>query len=347
MSYTFCPVRRPRGYAFSPELHRLLSRLVPECDLVHVHGIYQFHTVSACHLARKHGKPHVLQIHGALNPFHRRQKVLKKRTYELLVERRNIAGANAIVYTSQAEQQSVEGAFRTRAGFVVPCPVDVGRYSGSREADGRELVTFLGRLTEKKRPELALRAFAEAARTREDAQLVIAGPDDEGIGDRLRAEARALGIAERVSLVGIVTGEAKAELLRESRAFVLPSRDESFGVAVAEALAAGTPVVITPDVAIHGEVTQAGAGAVVPGEVGHLAREIGRLLDDPETARRIGENGRRLAADSFAPERVAGRLEDAYRRLLESVTRPVSARGQGPLGRPGPPLLRRRRGSSR
>ena len=166
-------------------------------------------------------------------------------------------------------------------------------------------------------------------------RLVLAG-DWLGPDDRREALARieAHGLADVVELPGVVTGEAKDRLLREASVFVLPSRSEpgeGQPLAILEAMAAGVPVVATPQGAIPDAVQDGRTGFLVPErDPEALARAVSGLLERGEAARRMGEAGRRLQRERFTAERCA---QDAAGLLDEALGRHPAR----PPGRPGSP----------
>jgi len=323
---TFCRVGRPKRYKASPGLWRTLRRRIREFDVVHVHSLYLFHTLVAGHYCRRLGVPYVVRPHGTLDPWHRSRRRWRKAVYTRLLEGPNLRAAAAIHYTSVAERDHAAGLRLTAPGFVVPLGVD--NHSLTQPANaavlfeqqptlaGQELVTFVGRLTRKKRLDLLLNGFATVARDLPNAHLVIAGPDDEGVGRALQAGIAEHALERRVTLLGLVTGDLKVALLQRSRVFVLPSEDESFGVAVVEAMATGLPVIVTEGVAIAGAIARVGAGQIVTPTPVALSTTIGRLLTDKELAATIGENGRALAGSAFAWSEIAVELEDMYEKVL-------------------------------
>ncbi len=116
----------------------------------------------------------------------------------------------------------------------------------------------------KKGCDLLIDAFAQAASSDPALHLVMAGPDQSGLQARLAQRARALGIADRITWTGMVAGDLKWGAFRASEAFVLPSHQENFGIAVAEALACGVPVLISDKVNIWREIEADRAGLVAP-----------------------------------------------------------------------------------
>jgi glycosyltransferase involved in cell wall biosynthesis len=126
---------------------------------------------------------------------------------------------------------------------------------------GRKYFLFLSRIHRKKGCDLLLEAFARVA-DQPDLDLVMAGPDEEGLQAVLEGKAQKLGISERVHWTGMLEGDVKWGALRSAEAFVLPSHQENFGVAVVEALACGVPVIISDKVNIWPEIAQDRAGIV-------------------------------------------------------------------------------------
>lgn len=319
----YYPVQRPRSYATSLPLQSGLARRIGQFDVVEVHSLYLFHTLVACRSCRRNAVPYVLRPHGTLDAYHRSRHRMRKRIYGTLVENRNLDGAAAIHCTSQAEREEVE-----RAAVSAPCvviPLGVSKAEPPRlsffnerfpQLAGRRLVTFLGRLARKKGIDVLMQALPAIRRSCPDAVLVIAGPEDQLRASEIRAIADAYGCADDVLLTGLLTGEAKASLLHRSTLVVLPSLDESFGVAVVEAMAAGVPVIVSPHVALHREVAEGGAGLVVARDSSTVARAVVELLEDPARARRMGARGRELANTTYTWDAVAEKLERLYSRIL-------------------------------
>jgi glycosyltransferase involved in cell wall biosynthesis len=318
---TFFPVRRPRAYALAPTLGLALRR-VREFDVAHIHSLYRFHTLAAALWCRRWRVPYIVRPHGSLNPAHRAVRRVPKAVYELLVERPNLNRAAAIHCTSQAEADAVMALAVRAPVAVVPLPVDVSAYAPRVDPAallrrdpalrGRRLIGFLGRIAAKKGVDVLVDAFARVAPAFPDVTLAIAGPDGGHLAT-VRARVQAHGLAERVRFLGLITGEAKVALLQTATLLALPSLDENFALAVAEALAAGTPVVVSPGVALHQEIAAAEAGLVAPRSAAGVAQALTRMLSEPALAARLGANGRALAERRFAPQRVGERLEALYR----------------------------------
>lgn len=334
---TYFPVQRPRRFLTSIPMARALRSRLKEFDVVHIHGLYRFHTLVAAFFCQRFGVPYIIRPHGTLNPYHRGIRRGRKAIYNALVGWRNVNRASAMHYVSPSELKHAEQAGVSGRAFVVPHGVTPALLeSEMRDSFARFeehiLVTFLGRLTEKKGLDVLCEAFSLAASEREDIHLAIAGPDEEGIGRAIRERIELLGLHDRVTLVGMVTGSRKAELLTRSAVFVLPSRDENFALAAVEAMAAGIPVVISKGVAIHEEVSRAEAGLVVERSAAAVAEAILTLVNDQALAKNLGENGKRLVRRLFSWDAVAGQLETMYRIVVAPRTNSTATTSRGIVG---------------
>jgi colanic acid/amylovoran biosynthesis glycosyltransferase len=230
------------------------------------------------------------------------------------------ASAAAVVAVSRhMERRLLElGAPRERL-FYNPYGADVDAFVPGHPDQAPPLFVAVGRFVEKKAPHLTLLAFAEVARQRPDARLVMAG--DGALLDACRQLAGALGIRDRVEFPGAVPHHDVARLMGGARAFVqhsvtAPSGDsEGTPVGVIEASASGLPVVATrhggiPDVVIDGET-----GLLVEeGDVAGMAERMLRLVDDPPLAARLGAAGRARVIESFSMERSIAGLWDILAR---------------------------------
>jgi glycosyltransferase involved in cell wall biosynthesis len=162
--------------------------------------------------------------------------------------------------------------------------VDVFRQSLPALGDRRFLL-FLGRIHPKKGCDLLISAFAGIAANQPGLDLVIAGPDQVGWRSQLEAQSRAAGIAHRIHWPGALFGDVKWGALRACDAFVLPSHQENFGVAVAEALAAGKPVLITDKVNIWREIKSDAAGLIAADEAASVSDMLSTFVSLPAQQR--------------------------------------------------------------
>ncbi|HEX5760594.1 MAG TPA: glycosyltransferase [Thermoanaerobaculia bacterium] len=322
----YFPTAPPQRLYRSPALGAALARRAGAVDLLHLHSVFLWPTRVAARAAARAGVPYVLSPRGMLVPdLIRRRGRLRKLAWIHLVERPTLAGAAALHVTS-----ALEGDEARRLGLplpplaVVPNGVephgegDLAEDAGEPPAAVRDLlagppfVLFLGRVSWKKGLDRLVAALPHAP----GAVLAIAGNDEEGYRPALARLAAAQGVAERVIFTGPVHGASKRALLAAARALALPSASENFGNAVLEAMAAGCPVIVTPQVGLAEVVRETGSGIVADGSPEALGGALRRLLEDAAAARAMGRRGAAAAARRFAWPAVAAAMEGVYAEAL-------------------------------
>lgn len=312
---------RPRWYLTSRAMSAALDAHLKDADVLHIHCLYRFHTRESRRACDRHGVPYVLSPHGALDDYQRRRHRLRKLLYHRLAEDRNIRNASLMHYSSEVEKAQVESCGFGVPGIVIPHGVDLTEFlvptdeSSLPEAVrlGRgPFVVFIGRLAEVKGIPRLISAFAIVRKSLPDARLVIAGPDSDGLEAGFRTLAGELGVADGVIFVGPVYGRTKAALYQHARVFALPSDHENFGIVVVESMAAGTPVVISNRVALHGLVDEWRSGSVVGTTPEELAKGLLPYLQESRFARERGLNAAAVAREQFSWETIAARFEEMY-----------------------------------
>ncbi|MGN7188369.1 glycosyltransferase [Microbacterium enclense] len=257
---------------FKGSLTRLL-RAVRGHDIVVIHGFYLWWVPVVLLLARSARKPVVIMPHGAISKYELRKSTAKKHLFDHVV--RFTAPPNLSFAVGSSAEASDVATVRPSDRVDV---VGVGtRLSDEprrvRQDDGVAIqLLSVSRIAPKKRVDLMIDATAELKVRGVAAQLTVAGDGDPGLRARLEEQARSLDIADRVSFVGHVGPEEKAQLFRSSDIFLLPSEDENFGIGLAEALSRGLPAVVSDRVAA--------ADAVSPAAVQRLTHPSGATIAD-------------------------------------------------------------------
>ena len=305
------------------ELSRTLTPLVAAADVVHAHGVWEEIQHRAAALARRQGVPYVVSPHGMLDPFNLSKKWLKKRLYLAWRLRRTLAHAAAIHFTDEVER---DVAARVTAGpptIVEPCGIDLSEFSRVPprgtfrskypQVGDRPMVLFMGRLHPKKAPGVLIEAFAQLP-TKEPV-LVMAGPDEEGHRATLEAAVRRLGLADRTVFTGMLRGEDRVAALAEADLFALFSHQENFGLAVVEALACGTPALISDGVNIHRKITEAGVGAVAHVRPDEVASLLEKWLKDADMRRAAASRARRFVEQHYDAAAIAEHWTRHYASL--------------------------------
>ena len=314
---------------FSPQLAHWLRHSLRRFDIVHIHGLYRFPPTYAAWQARRQGMPFIIRPHGALDPYlYARSSTGRlgfKRLYERWFDLPNLHAADAIHYTADEERERAAFLKLRAPSFVAPNGVDWDRYRelparGAFRArwglDEAPMVLFLGRLHFKKGLDLLIPAFDALRRRVPDAQLVIAGPENDAYGEQVRGWVRERGLDAAVRFVGPLRGADVVQAYVDADVFVLPSYTENFGMTVVESLACELPVVISDQVNIHAEISGAGAGLVTRCDAGEVAQALETLLVDAGRRRAMGEAGRRLVQARFTWPAIVGALTTEYERVI-------------------------------
>jgi glycosyltransferase involved in cell wall biosynthesis len=317
------PARNHYGFARGcvPWLRQNRSRY----DAVIVHGLWQYHSFAAWRALRDTGTPYYVFPHGMLDPWFKRTyplKHLKKWLYWPWADYRVLRDARVVLFTCEQEKLLAPESFALyRANAVVtglgtappPPGVDASLFLDRYpELRGKRLLLFMGRIHPKKGCDLLLEAFAATMAKDAAWRLVFAGPDGGDWQQTLAARAVALGIADRVVWTGMLRDAVKWSALFAAEVFALPSHQENFGIAVAESLACGVPVLISREVNIWREIEAAHAGLVAPDTVEGTTRLLTGWQRLPETEREaMRQNARACFEQHFDIEQSAARLLEA------------------------------------
>ncbi len=316
-----------RSLSWNPALGRYLRARLTNFDIVHIFGLYDFlgaRVASECQ-ARK--IPYVVEPIGMFVPIVR--NVLMKRLYHRFLGRKLLAGASAIIATSKQEQAELQAGgiaqsriILRRNGIEIPSTFAIRgsfRKSLNISADAR-LLLFLGRLSQKKSPDLLLNAFIELLNRnkslRSSVHLAFVGPDESGMRAKLESIAVQAGLRSQVHLAGPLSGDAKWSAYRDADIFVLPSQNENFGNTAAESVVAGTPVILTEQCGIAPLLADL-AALVIPHDQSRLVSAIDSLLLDDSLYRNL-QNGCAKAVSCLTWEGPLQDMDSLYRTLAGS-----------------------------
>jgi glycosyltransferase involved in cell wall biosynthesis len=319
--------RQSHVYTFSWPLNVWLARHASEFDVLHIHALFSFPALSAAYWASRRQVPYVVRPLGTLNTWgmRARRPWLKKLSFRVL-ESRIVRHAARVHYTSHLERVEAERLRVNGLSVVIPnavstAPVVAGRFRAQHpELAGRAIVLFLSRLDGKKGLDLLLNAFAGVRRRVPNATLVVAGDGDDALVGRLKLQAQTVGMeAADVLWVGFLAGGEKYAALADADVFVLPSYSENFGIAAAEAMAAGVAVIVSDQVGIHEDIAAAAAGLVVECDAASLTQALIKLLADPRLRRSMGRKGRELVEKRYSPEAVTADVLSLYQGITRGL----------------------------
>jgi glycosyltransferase involved in cell wall biosynthesis len=318
-------------YKFSKPLGLWLKENVSKYNLIHIHALFSYSSFAAARAARACGVPYIVRPLGSLNRWgvQNRRPLLKSLSLKF-VERPLLKHAVAVHYTSTQEQIEAQEAGATAPGFVLPLDIQPEKYQRLPdprvffekfpERTGRKIILFLSRIDPKKGIELLLRAFPKIRAFHSDALLVIAGSGDVSYLARLKKLAHELRIEDAVLCTGFLQGELKLAAFAAATCYVLPSYSENFGIAFAEALAAGLPSIGCHGVAVAQQAAAADAACLVDSTSEAISAELSRVLRDEQFRQRLGANARRFVQLHFSSEAVGSAVLEQYRRILTQNT---------------------------
>lgn len=300
------------SYRYSRKLVPWLKANARRYDAIIVNGLWQYNSFGAWRALKGMKLPYFVFTHGMLDPWFKREypgKHLKKWFYWPWGDYRVLRDARAVLFTSEEERLQASRSFwlyRAKERVVAygtstpPNNAEELRehFLGANPSlRNRRILLFISRIHEKKGCDLLIRAFARVASIYPTLQLVIAGPDQTGWVARLTDLARELDISDRVSWPGMLQNAMKWGAFYSAEAFILPSHQENFGIAVAEALGCGLPVLISDKVNIWREVQSAGAGLVAPDTLEGTVQLLTTWLSSTAEERQVMSSKARVLFD--------------------------------------------------
>ncbi len=317
------------SYRYSSALTNWLRQHAAGYDRVIVNGLWQHLSFAAWRQFAESSTPYYVFPHGMLDPWFKKTfplKHLKKWLYWPWAEYRVLRDAAAVIFTSEEERVQARKSFwlyRCRER-VSPLGIEAPSISANAgekflaqypQLRNTKILLFLGRLHPKKGCDMLIDALPRDS----DISLVLAGPDQIGWAEALRAKVD-VDLAERVVFTGMLEGELKQGAFAAADAFVLPSHQENFGMSVVEALAASLPVLISDRVNIWREIQLDNAGYVESDDLPGTKKLIERWARTPMAERdTMRNNARQCFVQRF-------QIERAVDSLLSILHEPVGSK---------------------
>ena len=260
--------------------------------------------------------------HGFLEPERLKISRAKKLLIGALVERKNLNSAAGIVATSDAEATGFVRYGLKRPVHVMPIGIDFEKYGsrgGAAECSpsaARKRLLYFSRITPVKGLDLLAEAWRRLASFHAAWELLIVGPDDRGYSKVVEALFERLSPDGSVHFVAPVYGDSKYALLNSADAFVLPTRSENWGIAVAEAMASGLPIVCTKG-APWKCIETCGCGYWVDVSVAGICDGLSKVLSSADSVRMaMGQRGMAWVRDNLCWDRIADGVIGFYEKLL-------------------------------
>ncbi|MGD1904928.1 MAG: hormogonium polysaccharide biosynthesis glycosyltransferase HpsP [Leptolyngbyaceae cyanobacterium] len=314
-----------RRYKFSLGLLRWLSRHAQDYDIAHIHALFSPLSSTAATVARWQGLPYLLRPLGTLDPADLRKKYRLKQLYAAVLERPNLAGAAAIHFTS-LQEAAISERFNTQTpDLVLPLGVTPLAQSATEPIDVRAkygipadcpIVLFMSRVDPKKGLDMLLPALEALQQEGMPFHFLLCGANPQ---DRAYERSIAQRIADsplqaRATVTGYVDGDLKTAILEAASLFVLPSYYENFGIAVAEAMLAGVPVMISDQVHIWQDIQNSQSGWICECNQASVTETLREALAAEQQQR--GQTAIAFAKANYSWPAIAEQAIAAYHRLL-------------------------------
>jgi glycosyltransferase involved in cell wall biosynthesis len=290
------------AFAYHSQLVPWLKQHVNEYDAVIVDGLWQYHGYAVYKALKKSNIPYYVFPHGMLDPWFKHTyplKHLKKYIYWFSAQYSVLKNAKSVLFTCEEEKLLARESFwpyRVNEK-VVNYGTTITEIAKNSKSDdfynkypglkNKRIFLFLSRIHEKKGCDLLIQAFAKIAKSNSDLHLVMAGPDQTGWQADLEKIADDYCIADCITWTGMIKDEMKWGAIKAAEVFILPSHQENFGISVVEALAVGTPVLISSKVNIWREIKEMNAGLVGDDTLEGTQKLLQAWLDLSESEKQI------------------------------------------------------------
>ena len=304
----YCP-RRQR-HSVSPTLMRLLPAYMRWADVVHLTGVYNFPTFPTILLARLLNKPLIWSPRGALQRWKGSSRTGIKGVWDFLWYHVADRAELMMHVTSERENRETLSRFPKLRIAMIPNGVDVPAVLNRRQRNGELRLLFIGRLD----PIKGIEALLKACSLVDSAppwRLAIAGWGAPEYVSQLKEQIQALGVSERVEMLGAVLSEGKKELFECSDVALVPSYTENFAIVVAEALAHGVPVIASKGTP-WSRLEEMQCGLWVDNDPESLAVAIRSI--STMRLQNMGLRGREWMQNEFSWPSVTKQMLDLYQR---------------------------------
>ena len=313
----------PRRLGRSPTMRRWLVETARQgaVDLVHNNSLWMMPNVYPGWVAKKQGVPLVVSPHGTLSEWAMQSGSTIKRVFWPMVQKPALAATTCFHATAASEYEDIRRMGFRQPVAIIPNGIDIPDLLPKPLGESRTLL-FLGRIHPIKGVDVLLRAWQVVMTRFPDWDLQIVGPDNGGYLAEMQALAAQLRL-ERVLFPGVLYGEEKLRAYREANLFVLPTHSENFGMTVAEALATGTPAIVTKGAPWAG-LEQRGAGWWIEIGVDPLVGCLETAMNQsPEDLAAMGRRGRDWMAREYSWSRIGRQMAETYRWIVQGGKRPA------------------------
>lgn len=312
----------PQRLGRSPAMKQWFSEQAESrsADLIHNHSLWMMPNVYPGQTARRHGIPLVVSPRGALSDTAMRSGSAVKRIFWPLLQRPALAMTSCFHATSESEFGEIRDMDFRQPVAIIPNGIDIPELLPKAEKSYRTLL-FLGRIHPIKGLDMLLPAWRAVQDRFPDWRLKIVGPDNRGHLGEMRRLASKLCL-KRIEFSGPLFGKLKLQAYRDADIYVLPTNSENFGMTAAEALASGTPAIVSKG-APWSELTSRQAGWWVDIGIEPLAACLEQAMGEPSNIlTAMGLRGRKWMEAEYSWSRVGQQMAETHRWILEGGNKP-------------------------
>ena len=312
------------NYYFKINLHKQIREIAKKNDFIIIEGLWQYHSLATWRALKTHKIPYYIYSHGMLDPWFKYKyplKHIKKSIYWLFFESHVINDSKGILFTTTQECNLAKNTFNPYKPKEYIVGYGTAKPKGNKndqiisfidkfpKLKNKRLILFLGRIHQKKGIDLLINAFSRIESKDKKLHLVIAGPSEKKYKNSLIKLIKDLGLVEKVTWTGMLSGDLKFGAIYSAELFSLPSHQENFGVAVTEALSCGVPVAISTEVNISSQIKKYKAGIVKIDSIKETTDGLNEWLElSPEQKEEMSKNALSLFKNKFDIEEVSKRL---------------------------------------
>ena len=308
-------------FAFSGQLTSWLWHNIERYDLVHVHAIFSYPSTAAMRIARLKNIPYIVRPLGQLCQWSLQQSKLKKQLYLKIIEKANLDRSSSIHLTSKQEQQELKYLNLKTNSFIVPHGLSISdriteannKLRAKFQLPQDPVILFLSRIHPKKGLHLLIPALGKV---QPQFTFILAGEGDRAYEQEIDNLLQKQNLNSRTIKTGFVSGEDKNLLLQGADLFTLTSYSENFGVAVLEALAAGTSTLTTPGVALSEILEKENLGYVTELDIDIIASNIEYILSHLKEAKEKGDRASQFVRENYTWDTIALKMIEIYENVI-------------------------------
>jgi glycosyltransferase involved in cell wall biosynthesis len=303
------------------------EKIVKDYDVVHIYNWYHHLGITFAQVCNKQKIPFVISFYATLQENAHKYKKIQKDLVDFAYTKKLILKANMLHSIGKQETKEYEKwGVNPNNIFHVDNVISLEDYKLKKPTNiftkldienNKKYIIFVSRIHPKKGLDLLLTAFAKILKSDLKTILVIAGTGSTEYEKQIRELVKTLEINDFIKFAGFVTNEEKQDLLKHAQAYVLTSRSDIHPTAIQDALAMGTPVMIT-EACDYPEVEEYNAGIIVDSTVDSIYEGLKKIINECDL-KELSKNARKLIEEKFLVERLIKKYEEMYTKAINNL----------------------------